>query len=151
MARISNSIEEYIHGLLQEMNGHVEIQRNLLAEQFECAPSQINYVLTTRFTPYRGYYVESRRGGGGYIRIVQVEIHDKSEALEIFQEEVGKSITKNRADDLLQALVDNDFLSPREAKLIQIGLSDRSLNVDLKYRNELRANILQNLLLGILS
>ncbi len=151
MARISNTIEEYIHGLLQEMNGHVEIQRNLLAEQFDCSPSQINYVLTTRFTPYRGYYVESRRGGGGYIRIVQVEIRDKVEALEIFQEEVGGSITKNRADDVLQALVDGGFLSSREAKLVQIGLSDRSLNVDVKFRNELRANILQNLLLGIFS
>lgn len=75
MPRLSNIIEEFIKELLEETeDGIVEIQRNELADYFDCAPSQINYVLTTRFTPYMGYYVESRRGGGGYIKIVKVGI-----------------------------------------------------------------------------
>lgn len=151
MAKISNTIEEYIRQLLNEANGQVEIQRNMLAEQFECAPSQINYVLTTRFTPYKGYYVDSRRGGGGYIRIVKVKIEEGKDALRMFQEEVGDTITKNRADDILEALEEADLITKDELKLLKIVLSDRSLNIAQEYRNNLRANILQNLILGILS
>lgn len=151
MARLSNHIEEYIRELLAEANGHIEIQRNVLAEHFHCAPSQINYVLTTRFTPYKGYYVESRRGGGGFIRIVRVEIQDDREVLEMFQEEVGDSLTKNRSDELLQALMDSEIISEREGRLLQIALSDRALTLAKDERNQLRAEIFQNLLLGIFS
>lgn len=151
MARLSNHIEEYIRQLLQEADGRVEIQRNVLAEHFQCAPSQINYVLTTRFTPYKGYYVESRRGGGGFIRIVEVEIQEDQNVLELFQKEIGDSITKNRADEIIQALERASYLSEREAKILRIALTDRSLAQAREDRNLLRAEILQNVILGILS
>ena len=67
--RISDSVANYILQLLQETNGTAEIQRNELASYLGCVPSQINYVITSRFTPEQGYLVESRRGGGGYTRI----------------------------------------------------------------------------------
>ena len=72
MATLSDSIERYLKGRLSKaVEGVIEIRRSEVAEQFDCVPSQINYVLETRFTPQRGYYVESRRGGGGYIRIME--------------------------------------------------------------------------------
>ena len=74
MARLSDVIEEFIKSLLKESEGQLELQRNELADFFECAPSQINYVLATRFTLNHGYYIESRRGGGGYIRIVRLDV-----------------------------------------------------------------------------
>ena len=76
MARISDTIEEFLKLLLEESGGKLEIQRNELADYFECAPSQINYVLATRFSLESGYYIESRRGGGGYIRIIYLDIND---------------------------------------------------------------------------
>ena len=76
MARLSDMIEDFINALLNESDGQLELQRNELADYFECAPSQINYVLATRFSVDRGYYIESRRGGGGYIRIIRLDIDD---------------------------------------------------------------------------
>ncbi|MDO5037250.1 MAG: CtsR family transcriptional regulator [Tissierellia bacterium] len=151
MAHLSNTIEAYILELLGERGGKLEIQRNLLAEQFACAPSQINYVLTTRFTPYKGYYVESRRGGGGYIRIVQVQLDQVDDLLASYQEEVGQEITKDRADQVLDSLEEGKLLSAREARLLQIALSDRSLEGAKSQKNHIRASILQNLLLAIFS
>ena len=77
--KLSNIIEDFINEMLREANGgEIELKRNALAEKFSCVPSQINYVITTRFSPERGYLVESRRGGGGYIRITPVACGDKS-------------------------------------------------------------------------
>jgi transcriptional regulator of stress and heat shock response len=77
MAGLSNIIERFIIDMIKDANnGVIEIQRNEMAQKFECAPSQINYVLSTRFTPYKGYYIESRRGGGGYIKIIKVKINE---------------------------------------------------------------------------
>lgn len=151
MARLSNHIEEYIRELLKEADGRVEIQRNVLAEHFQCAPSQINYVLTTRFTPFKGYYVESRRGGGGYIRIIKVEIKESQETLELFQEEIGDRVTKNRGDSIISTLEKSGYISERESMLLKIALSDRALSKAKEDRNEIRADILQNIILGILS
>ena len=73
--RMSDMIEEFIKELFEEEESIIEIQRNDLAQQFNCVPSQINYVIETRFKPSQGYYVESRRGGGGYIKIKKVNIY----------------------------------------------------------------------------
>ena len=150
MAKLSNSIEEFLNELIEEANGALEIQRSKISDHFNCAPSQINYVLTTRFTPYKGYYVESRRGGGGFIRIVKVEFQDHKKSLDLFRDFIGDSITKDKADLLIKELRRRDFISSREAELIRVSLSDRSLSLS-DNRNILRANILKNILLVIFS
>lgn len=149
MAKLSNSIEEFLIDLIDEENGKLEIQRSLIAERFNCAPSQINYVLTTRFTPYKGYYVESRRGGGGYIRIIKVEFKNKNSVDKLFNEEIGNSITKDKADQIINELKKLDYINEREAEIIKVSLSDRSLSLACENKNEIRANILKNVLLVI--
>jgi len=151
MSRLSNIIEEFIMELFQGTeDGVVEIQRNELAEYFDCAPSQINYVLTTRFTPYKGYYVESRRGGGGYIKIVKVEFDTEDTINELIVNTIGNSITKNKAYSIIDSLLEEDIITEREGYLMKVALGDRSLACVTGNRNELRADILKNMLLILL-
>ncbi len=145
---LSDIIEKFIRELLKESNtGIVEIQRNEMAEYFECSPSQINYVLSTRFTPYKGYYIESRRGGGGYIKIIKVSIEDYSELNEIIIETIGESITKAKAYHIIEGLREEDFIDKREEEIIKAAISDRSISDSIESTNRLRANILRNILL----
>lgn len=150
MAKLSNSIEEFLNEMLEDANGILEIQRSEISDRFNCAPSQINYVLTTRFTPYKGYYVESRRGGGGYIRIVRVEIKNKNRLERIFNDEIGTAITKDKADQIIEELKNLEYITDRECELLKVLISDRSLAKSLDNRNEVRADILKNMMLVIL-
>lgn len=151
MARLSNHIEDYLRALLLEREGQIEIKRNVLAEHFNCAPSQINYVLTTRFTPVQGFFVESRRGGGGFIRIVQVEIKSDAEFYDRLTEAVGESITQSKANQILDTLREADCITENERHLLGLTLSDRALAAAGDKRNGVRADLLQNILLGIFS
>ncbi len=151
MARLSNHIEDYLRALLLEREGQIEIKRNVLAEHFNCAPSQINYVLTTRFTPVQGFFVESRRGGGGFIRIVQVEIKSDAEFYDQLTEAVGKSITQSKANQILDTLQEMDYMTENERRLLGLTLSDQALAAAGDKRNGVRADLLQNILLGIFS
>lgn len=143
MAKLTNSIEEYIIKLLESSDGIVEIQRSILAEHFSCAPSQINYVLTTRFTPYKGYFVESRRGGGGYIRIVEVDMTDD---FSLYAKEVEDGITVLRSKDILRSLHNQGHISLRERQILDLALSDASLQ-GAQDKNKVRGDILKNILL----
>ena len=143
MAKLTNSIEEYIIKLLESSDGIVEIQRSLLAEHFSCAPSQINYVLTTRFTPYKGYFVESRRGGGGYIRIAEVDMTDD---FSLYAKEVEDGITVLRSKDILRSLYNQGHISLRERQILDLALSDASLQ-GAQDKNKVRGDILKNILL----
>ena len=149
-SNLSDIIEEFLKELLEANNhGAVEIQRNILAQQFDCSPSQINYVLSTRFNNDRGYIVESRRGGGGYIRIFKVRSSMEDELERILNESIGESITLNKSSDLLFALEDRGVISQREMKIMQSVLSDRSLNnISYDYRNIIRANLLKEMILA---
>ncbi len=150
MAGLSNVIEEFIIQLLNEANGVAEIQRNELAGYFDCAPSQINYVLTTRFTPYKGYYIESRRGGGGYIKIVKVSLQKDINLNNLLQNIVGESITESKALDIIDTLVDEDIMTLREGEIAKTSISDRSLICSSDIKNGIRAGILKNILLVLL-
>ncbi len=149
MSNLSDIIEDFIKELF-EVNNHraVEIQRNILAQQFDCSPSQINYVLTTRFNNDRGYIVESRRGGGGYIRIFKVRSSMEDDLERILNESIGDSITFNKAFDLLHALSDRGLISGRELRIMQSVLNDRALcNVSYDDRNKIRADLLKEMIL----
>lgn len=151
MAGLSNIIEEFIIEMMEQAsNGIIEIQRNEMAQQFECAPSQINYVLTTRFTPYKGYYIESRRGGGGYIKIIKVRIDEDENIQNLILNTIGESITKGKAYDIVESLYEEDVISEKEAKIIKAALSDRVLKEGNTNRNIIRADILKNVLLVLL-
>lgn len=151
MPRISNIIERFIKELLEEAeDGIIEIGRNELAEQFGCAPSQINYVLTTRFTPYKGYYIESRRGGGGYIKIIKVGIKDDQNMEDLIINVIGDSITKNKAYHIIEGLMEENIISKREGELMRASIGDIALSRVTTGRNQLRADILKNMLLILL-
>ena len=147
MAGLSNIIEQFIKELIEEMDGVVEIQRNELASQFECAPSQINYVLSTRFTPYKGYYIESRRGGGGYIKIVKVRLKEDMNISNIINNIVGDAITENKAYEIVDALEEEEVITRRESEIVKASISDRALSCDVSNKNQLRASVLRNVLL----
>jgi len=149
MSGLSNIIEEFIKNLIDEMNGVVEIQRNELANYFDCAPSQINYVLSTRFTPYKGYYIESKRGGGGYIKIVKVDFKERQgfDFEHIINDLIGESITESKAADIIKTFYEEGLISKKEADLIKAATSDRAFGVEVEDRNRLRANILKNIIL----
>ncbi|MEW8973728.1 MAG: CtsR family transcriptional regulator [Tissierellaceae bacterium] len=151
MPGLSNSIERFIKELIKDAeNGIIEIQRNEMAQYFECSPSQINYVLSTRFTPYRGYYIESRRGGGGYIKIIKVGIEDNKDIGNIIVNTIGDSITKNKAYHIIEGLLEEGLITKREEEIIKVSIGDRSLACIGEYTNEIRANILRNILLILL-
>ena len=148
LPRISNIIERFIKEMLEEAeNGIIEIGRNELAEQFGCAPSQINYVLTTRFTPYKGYYIESRRGGGGYIKIMKVGIEEDQDMGNLIINVIGDSITKNKAYHLIEGLREEKVISKMEEMLMKAAIEDTALANVTAGRNNLRADILKNMLL----
>ena len=148
MSNLSDIIESFIKELIEANNyGAVDIQRNFLAQQFDCSPSQINYVLTTRFNNDRGYIVESRRGGGGYIRIFRVQ-SSFDELKELLNESIGDSITLNGAYDIIKALKEREVINNREIKIMQSILSDRALNsIPYDDRNTIRASLLKEMIL----
>lgn len=151
MARISDTIENFIKDLLDEkIERQILIQRNELADKFSCAPSQINYVLTTRFTYEKGYIIESKRGGGGCIVIKKITYDDKDERLNLINNSIGDSITYGNALSILEHLKETDAISEKESEIIKISLNDRTL-LSVDDKNKVRADILKGVLMVILS
>ena len=148
MSSLSKQIEEYIKALLeQESAGVVEIQRNFLSEYFHCVPSQINYVLSTRFTPVQGYMVETRRGGGGFVRIVSLELVDDVDIQDALTEAVGDTLTQSDSEGLTEYLYQQGVISQREMLLFNSMLKDRVLTgLEKGQRDTVRASMMQHLL-----
>jgi len=148
VATLSDSIEKYLKGRLSRaVEGVIEIRRSEVAEQFDCVPSQINYVLETRFTPQRGYYVESRRGGGGYIRIMQIYVRQSQSAWESVCEEIGNRISAERAESLVARLEEIGALSPRRALLIRGALRHETSEIGPPWDDVVRAKLLKSMLM----
>lgn len=145
--RMSDIIEEFIKELFEEENS-IEIQRNELAEQFNCVPSQINYVIATRFKPSQGYYVESRRGGGGHITIKKVN-NTKSDYIMHIINNIGNEITSSEVDILISDFLTYDMIEAKEAKLIKVATSDNVLQLNKSEKDKVRARILKNMLLNL--
>lgn len=154
MANISDYIEEYLKSLLlNSKEGTVEIQRNELAGRFQCVPSQINYVLSTRFNWDRGYLVESRRGGGGFVRIVRVVVTDEANAdhwYNIVKNIIGESITQPEGEGLVARLYEERIISQREKLILQAILDRGVLRGEGSSGDFLRARILKSALLATL-
>lgn len=149
--RLSDTIERFIKVMMEQEEKEVELKRNELAEYFQCAPSQINYVLATRFTPDHGYVTESRRGGGGYIRIVRIQ-HEEGELLHyLLNERVRDSIDEKSAQILLGQLAEQGTVSLEEAKLMYAALTVQALAVPIPetMKDKIRAKILRSMLLRL--
>lgn len=146
--RISDSVAQYILDLLNQADGTAEIQRNELANYLGCVPSQINYVLTSRFTPEQGYIVESRRGGGGYIRITRMRL-SKNDMIMHIVNSVGDSLDAATARAMTGNLLQNGMLDESSAGLIRAACSKHSLSaVPKEIRDMVRAAIYKNMLLA---
>lgn len=151
MARLSDIIEEFIKELLEESsNRELEIGRNELANQFRCAPSQITYVLTTRFSEDSGYYVESRRGGGGFIKIKKIQYDTNETLLKLVIEKIGDSITYDSAYSILDSLAERKVITYREANIIKVAINDRILIAPAQEKNYARAQILKAIIKAVL-
>lgn len=140
-------IENFIKDLFEE-DDYIEIQRNDLAEQFNCVPSQINYVISTRFKPSQGYYVESKRGGGGHISIRKVNITKSNYLMHIISS-IGNQITAQEVDIFIGNFLSYEMITKKEAKLLKVATSDNVLTVPTSTRDELRARIFKNMLLNL--
>lgn len=147
MRNISDIIEQYLKKVLEMSEKEiVEIKRSEIADKFQCVPSQINYVINTRFTIEKGYIVESKRGGGGYIRIMRVQTYDSADLIDQLLSIIETRISQNSAEHVIIRLVEEEVISKREAK-IMLSVIDRSvLYIDLPYRDELRARMLKAML-----
>jgi transcriptional regulator of stress and heat shock response len=150
MARLSDIIEHFIKQLIENTDeDELQIQRNELANYFSCAPSQINYVLTTRFTMDKGYHIESRRGGGGYIVIRKIEFGPKKSLHEAISEKIGNSITYDAGVQIINSIFDHDLITEREAIIIKIAINDRTLGA-IDNRNRVRADLLKAMITTII-
>ena len=150
MRNISDIIEGYLKKVIElDDKGHVEIKRSEIAEQFQCVPSQINYVINTRFTADRGYLVESKRGGGGYIRIVRVRAHTKADLIESVLASLERGASQTMTEDIVFRLIDEEVVSKREAKMMLAALDRTTLNTPLPHRDHLRSRILHAMLLTL--
>ena len=147
--RLSDSIEQFIKTMLSQEEQEIELKRNELAEYFGCAPSQINYVLATRFTPDHGYIIESRRGGGGYIRIFRMQQDTGKQLVYLLNERIGDSITVLSANHLIQQLKERDIVTADEAALMAAAVSQQAISLPLpeEFKNALRAKILKTMLM----
>jgi transcriptional regulator CtsR len=152
MRNISDLIERYLKQMLQESSaGAVEIQRNDLADKFSCVPSQINYVISTRFTLEKGYLVESKRGGGGYIRIHRVELPSSKAIHMHIHHTIGEQMEQSAAEGLVYQLEEAGIISKREASLLKAAVSRDVITLKLPLRDEIRARLLKAMLISLLS
>lgn len=150
LKNISDIIEEYIKKAMSHSgDGFLEIKRSQIAGKFQCVPSQINYVINTRFTIEKGYIVESKRGGGGYIRITKVEPHDDVELLEDIVKMIRPGVTQLNAESLILRLLEEEIILKREAKLM-LSVIDRSvINFELPFRDQVRSKLLTAMIMSL--
>ena len=145
MAQLSDSIEHFIKDLMHE-DARVELRRNELAQHFGCAPSQINYVLATRFSVDHGYIIESRRGGGGYVRIVRMQSRGEPNFLEVLLNRVGNSVDEETANAIVSNLQERDMITANEAALMRAAVSRNALALPISAKDVLRAAVFRNML-----
>ncbi|MBQ8086941.1 MAG: CtsR family transcriptional regulator, partial [Clostridia bacterium] len=142
------SIEQFIKELMSE-EAQIELRRNELAQHFGCAPSQINYVLATRFSVDHGYIIESRRGGGGYVRIVRMRQESSGSLLDALLKRVGNSVSEDTATAIIQHLYDLKLVTQNEAQIMRAAISRNALSLPINAKDILRAAVLSNMLVQV--
>jgi transcriptional regulator CtsR len=151
LRNISDLIEHHLKHMLQDSpEGAVEIQRNDLADKFSCVPSQINYVISTRFTLEKGYMVESKRGGGGYIRIQRIDLPALKTIQFHLEQTIGDNVDQAAAEGLIYQLEEARLVTKREANLLRAAISRDTIALKLPLRDEMRARLLRSMLITLL-
>lgn len=144
MKNISDVIEQFLKNIIElSENSEIEIQRSALAEKFQCVPSQINYVISTRFSIDHGFLVESKRGGGGYIRIKKLEFDSEGTFFDTLYSLIGDEISQANALNILVRLKEEDLLGNNEYELIKALIAREVLALPLPLRDQIRSNILK--------
>lgn len=143
---LSDMIEDYLKEILGD-TPEIEIKRSDIANQFDVVPSQINYVIKTRFTIQNGYLVRSKRGGGGYIRIEQINELDNVDLIEMLLSSIGTSLTEREASNIITTLYNADLITRREGNIMMVAIARQTLAVDNRQAEDiLRANVLSAIL-----
>lgn len=151
MPNIADIIEEYIKARLNQSTGGIVIlRRNELAEKFRCVPSQINYVLSTRFSFNRGYIIETRRGGGGFVRVIRVPLEESEDILDIVYERIKDRVSLAEAVSLIRYLYEEDLVSKREAQMMQNVVEIIEGGSKTRESGEERATVLKAMLIALL-
>jgi|SRR5690625_505459 len=150
MRNITDVIEQYLKKHLK-MQGEnmLEIKRNEIADRFQCVPSQINYVINTRFTEEKGYIIESKRGGGGYIRIIRVKHQDQSELIDSIIKLIQPKVTQQAALNIIGRLFEKRIITERESKIMSHAIDREVLAFDIPLRDEVRSRILSAMLTSL--
>ncbi len=150
MGSLADDIERYlVHLLKRSGEDKVELSRADLAGRFECVPSQINYVLETRFSPERGYLVESRRGGGGFIRIIRVSYESPDHLLRGVFAEIGDELSEVRALHYIKLLGERSIIIKAEADIMAAAMNRNALRISLPSRDRVRARLFKSMLLSV--
>ncbi len=147
--RLSELIEEYIKNLMTDTDEFVEFGRNELAEYFNCVPSQINYVISTRFSPERGYYVESKRGGGGNIKIKRIDVTKDRYIMHIINS-IKSNLTQQDAESLIKNMLGYNVIDKQSAKLLKVVTNDKVLQLPSEERDAVRTRIFKNVLINLI-
>lgn len=151
MANLCDHIAEYLERELERSGtGALELRRGSLAERFGCAPSQINYVLETRFTPERGFLVESRRGGGGFIRLIRLRLDPTAELIQYLVQRIGEGIAQEPALHVVDHLGRQALVTQREAALMRAALMREAIGLEPAQRDRVRARLLKSMLFALL-
>ena len=146
---ITDLIAGFIRAELDEAGGALELQRSDLAQRFGCVPSQINYVMSTRFSPERGYIVESRRGGNGYIRITRVQVDRQTLLMHVINS-LGEELDLGSAKAIAGNLVESEAMDAQSARMLLGAIGESALRtVPRQYRDALRADIAKQILIHL--
>ncbi|MBD9009027.1 MAG: CtsR family transcriptional regulator [Clostridiales bacterium] len=146
--KLTSLIEDFIKEMMSEEDGTIELKRNELASRFGCVPSQINYVISTRFSPERGYIVESRRGGGGYIKIQRVMPKPGNQMMHVVNA-IGDYVSYSDAAAIVRNCYDYDLITEKEARIILAAITEKSMPIEQPQQDALRARMLKNILVAI--
>lgn len=145
---MSDIIEAYLKDFLRHSE-QLEIKRSDVAERFDCVPSQINYVINTRFTQEHGYMVESKRGGGGYIRIFKIEVVDEVDHIDQMIELIGSQISQKNGINMVETLIEADIITQREGMLILSVIEKSVLHSISSQEQAARAMLLKTFLVQL--
>lgn len=150
MSILSNTIEQFIKNMLSEDSDSVELKRNELAQYFSCAPSQINYVIKTRFNISRGYHTESQRGGGGYIRIIKVNNCDEEYLMQLLTSSIGQSISQRDALGIILHIHELKIISLQTSQVMRAAVQDKAMMIPVNFKDIVRAGVLKSMITTIL-